>query len=133
MALLKGKDGVIRIGADNAATTAGLLHVQSWNLDLSTDTVETWSMGDEWADSLPTVKKFSGSVECYLDFEDAARPNVTDIFNFDFYPGGAETGSGYFSGRALITGTAFSAAKDGTPMVTLNFVNKGRFEEKTQI
>lgn len=130
MAIQKGKDGVIRFGS---GTGAKLLHVQSWNIDVSTDTNETWSMGDEWTDNEGTVKKFSGSVECYLDFADAARPGVGEVVEFDLYPGGEATGSGYFSGRALITGTPFSGAKDGTPIVSLNFVNKGGLTEATAV
>lgn len=128
MAIMKGKDGAVRIGG---AAGSRLLHVQSWNLDVSTDTNETWSMGDDWSDNHATIKKFSGSVECYLDFTDAARPGVGDEFDFDFYPGGEGVGSGYFSGRALVTGTPFSGAKDGTPIVSLNFVNKGALTEAT--
>jgi len=130
MAIMKGKDGAITIG-----TGAGsrLLHVQSWNLDVSVDTNETWSMGDEWSDNDPTIKKFSGSIECYLDFADAARPDVGDVFEFNLNPGGQEVGTGYFSGRALVTGTPFSSAKDGTPIVSLNFANKGALTEATRI
>lgn len=128
MPILKGKDGVIRVGS---GVKAPILHVQSWNLDVSTDTNETWSMGDEWSDNHATVKKYSGSVECYLDLADAAAPSVGDVISFDLYPGGQATGSGYFSGSALVTGTPFSGAKDGTPTVSFNFVNKGALTEAT--
>lgn len=126
---MKGKDGTILIGEGAGSR---LLHVQSWNLDVSVDTNETWSMGDEWTDNEATVKKFSGSIECYLDFADAARPDVGDEFVFNLNPGGQAVGTGYFSGRALVTGTPFSAAKDGTPIVSLNFANKGALTEATR-
>lgn len=129
MGILKGKDGVIRWGPLSAGSRPRVLHVQSWNLDVSADTNETWSMGDEWTDNESTVKKFSGSVECYLDFADSARPGVGEVVDFDFYPGGEESGSGYFSGRLLITGTPFSGDKGGTPIVSYNFVNKGALTE----
>ena len=128
MGILKGKDGAIRLGSGAGSP---LLHVQSWNLDISTDTNETWSMGDDWSDNHATVKKFGGSVECYFDFADATRPSVGDTIQFDLYPGGETTGSGYFSGSALVTGTPISGAKDGTPTISFNFVNKGALTEAT--
>lgn len=128
MGVLRGKDGVIRIGG---AAGSRLLHVQSWNIDTSTDAIERWSMGDDWTDNDGTVKKYAGSIECYLDFADAARPEVGDVFAFDLYPGGQETGSGYFSGTALVTGVPYSGSKDGTPTVALNFVNKGALTQAT--
>lgn len=127
MATKKGKDGVVRLGTPRTA----LLHVQSWNLDVSTDAVETWSMGDEWTDNFGTVKKFSGSIECYLDDADAAAPGVGAEIAFDLYPGGTTTGSGYYSGNALVTGTPISGAKDGVPTITFNFAGKGALAEAT--
>ncbi len=128
MAVNKGKDGVIRIGTGLGSP---LLHVQSWNIDISADTNETWSMGDAWTNNVATVKKYSGSVECYLDFADAAAPNVGDVIEFDLYPGGQASGSGYYSGTALVTGTPVSGAKGGTPTISFNGVNKGALTEAT--
>ena len=45
MAIIHGKDGVVKIGANDFA------HVQSWNIDTTADVAEAYSMGDDWKDA----------------------------------------------------------------------------------
>lgn len=126
MSFLKGKDGVVRYGA--AKDLIG--HIQSWNMDTTSDEVTGWGMGDEFSSTFATVKSWSGSMEFYLDFSDpGAAITVGDEFALDLYPGGEDTGSGYYSGNVAVTGVARSGEKAGIPSVTVNFRGIGALNE----
>ena len=62
-----GKNGAVKIGANTVAA------VQSWSLDIQTETVKGWGMGDAWTTSETLMQSWSGNVECYLDPEDAGQ------------------------------------------------------------
>lgn len=128
MPFYKGRDGVVKVG------TAALGHVQNWNVDVSADEVRGWGMGDEWDSGFTTVKRWSGSVEVYLDATDESDTlAVGDEVSLDFYPGGESTGNTYLSGTAAILSLASSGAKDGIPMLTVNFSGKGALSKTTVI
>jgi len=118
--MLKGKDGVVKAGTPLAAFGA----VQNWNIDEQADVVAGWGMGDAAESAFTTVKRYSGSVEVYLNPADESDDlAVGDEVALELYPGGETSGSGYFSGDVLITGLARSSAKDGIPALNINFRN----------
>jgi hypothetical protein len=118
--MLKGKDGIVKTGSPLAALGA----VQNWNVDEQADVVAGWGMGDAAESAFTTIKRYSGSVEVYLNFADESDDlAVGDEVAMELYPGGETTGSGYFSGTVLVTGLARSGAKDGIPALTINFRN----------
>ncbi|MGX0875925.1 hypothetical protein ACSSV4_000597 [Roseovarius sp. MBR-154] len=127
--MLKGKDGVVKFGTPVAAVLA----VQSWNLDPQADEVSGWGMGDEWEESFATIKRYSGSVEVYLNPADAAVPDLAETVAVELFPGGETTGSGFFSGNVVITGKAMSGSKDGIPTMTLNIKGTGALTESTVV
>ena len=97
MAIIHGKDGVVKIG------TADFAHVQSWNLDVTADVAEAYSMGEEWKDAGVGVKGWSGSLECYFDPADTTQSglDVGDVVALNLYPGGDATGARYVSSPPL--------------------------------
>jgi hypothetical protein len=121
MAFLKGKDGIVRVGAND------VMHVQSWNLDPQAEVVQGWGMGDEWKTSFTGVKSYSGSFEVYDDPADPAQIALVlgAEITVEFYPGGDALGSAYFQGSVVITGTPRSGSKDGIPTLTYNFTGSG--------
>lgn len=123
MAFERGIDGEARFGADVIA------HLQSWNLDETADTVEGWSMGDQYSESFPTIRRWSGSFECYLDSADpTAAIEINDEAELRLYPGGDQTGKFYYTGTARISSVPKSGPKDGIVMLTLNFVGVGALQ-----
>lgn len=126
--MLKGKDGVVKFGDPVASLGA----VQNWNVDEQADTVSGWGMGDDYENTFTTIKRWSGSVEVYLDFADASDDlAVGDEIATELYPGGETSGSGYFSGTCIVTGLARGSSKDGIPSLTINFRNQGALVEGT--
>lgn len=126
--MLKGKDGIVYV--DDPKVRLGA--VQNWNLDEQADVVSGWGMGDEAESSFTTIKRYTGSVEVYLDFADASDDvSVGDVLPAEFYPGGEASGSGYFSGNILVTGLSRSGAKDGIPALTINFRGDGTLTKGT--
>ena len=126
--MLKGKDGVVYFGDPKQRLGA----VQNWNVDEVADTVSGWGMGDDYENTFTTIRRWSGSVEVYLDFTDAADDlAVGDELPVELYPGGEATGSGYFSGNVIITNLARGGAKDGIPNLTINFRNQGALVKGT--
>lgn len=126
--MLKGKDGVVKFGSPLADLGA----VQNWNVDEQSDTVSGWGMGDEYENTFTTIKRWSGSVEVYLDFADASDDlAIGDEIAVELYPGGAASGSGYFSGNVIITGLSRGSSKDGIPSLTINFRNQGALSKGT--
>jgi len=121
MAKVHGKGGIIKV-----ADTDAVGNLQSWNLDVQGDTLEGYSMGDDWKDNEIGAKFWSGSAEAYLDPADAGQISldVGDVIALHFYPGGDGSGDTYRSGTALINGTPISASKDGWVSITFNFVGK---------
>ncbi|MEM8849247.1 MAG: hypothetical protein AAGE03_04345 [Pseudomonadota bacterium] len=116
--MLKGKDGIVYKG-DPKQRMGG---VQNWNLDEQIDTVAGWGMGDDAETAFGTVSRFSGSVEMYLDPADPSDDiALGDTLPLELYPGGETSGSGYFSGVALVTGIGQSGSKDGIPTRSFNF------------
>ncbi len=118
--MLKGKDGVIRVGGSSDR----LGGVQNWNIDPQVDVVAGWGMGDAAEEAFSTISRYSGSMEVYLDHADPSDDiNPGDVMDVDLYPGGETSGSGYYSGSILVTGTPMSGSKDGIPTKTINFRN----------
>jgi hypothetical protein len=128
VASYRGKDGVLRIG-DPLAPVGNL---QNWNLDETTDTVAGWGMGDTYENTFTTVRRWTGSAEVYLDDADPTGDlRVGDEIALELYPGGVVTGSGYFSGTAMITGLNRSGDKAGIPGLTVNFLGSGALTPAT--
>ena len=126
--MLRGFDGVVKTGTG----PTDLVKVQSWNIDAQADTVEGWGMGDTWATTYGTVSRWSGSVEFYLPSDGMPSDLVTGTtIALELYPGGEVSGTGYWSGDAVVTGTPSQGAKDGIPTVTFNFAGTGTLTNTT--
>ncbi|MEM7722490.1 MAG: hypothetical protein AAF376_08955 [Pseudomonadota bacterium] len=126
--MLRGKDGIVYVGDPKERLGA----VQNWNVDEQSDTVSGWGMGDEYESTFTTIKRWTGSVEVYLDPADPSDDLVIGSeIDLELYPGGETTGSGYFSGRVIVTGLNRSGSKDGIPTLNINFMNQGALVKST--
>lgn len=125
MAYKTGKNGGVKIGAAVVAA------VQSWSLDVQTETAKGWGMGDEWTDSETTVKSWSGNVEAYLDPASTGQTALVlgTAVALELYPHDAAATTHYYSGTAIITGKPISASKGDFVSVTFNFEGKGALVE----
>ncbi|MBP7001716.1 hypothetical protein [Amaricoccus sp.] len=127
MAYHIGKNGAVKIGANTVAA------VQSWSLDIQTETVKGWGMGEAWTTSETLMQSWSGNVECYLDPEDEGQAALIPgaIVAIEFYPHSTAEGATYYSGNAIISGRPISAPKGDFVTITFNFEGQGALATDT--
>ena len=122
MAVHKGKDGFVNVGANTVAET------RSWTVDESTDTVETTVMGDTDKTYVTTFGDFSGSMDVLWDETDTsgqgALTNGASV-TVNFYPEGDDSGDTYMTGTALVTGLSISSSHDGLVEASVSFQGTG--------
>lgn len=145
---VKGVNGVVKIGP-NAGTKYALLHVTSFNLEETAETIDVTTMGDTSRSILSTFKAFNGTVDGYWDDNDvnlghdadtadttlpdsadgadvvgtSPRIAVGDTIDFELYPAG--TGGSYYSGSAILTSVSRSASFDGAVEYSIAFDGTG--------
>lgn len=122
MAVHKGSEGLVKIGANTVA------EVKSYSIEESADTVETTSMGDVARTYLPSLTTFSGTIECHWDETDSTGQGAMTIgaeVTLNLYPEGDSSGDSYYSGNVIITGVSRSAAMDDIVAATYSFQGTG--------
>mgnify|MGYP001196784718 FL=1 len=134
-----GLNGVVRIAANNADGTAGtlasMLHVTSFSIEETSETVDTTSMGDASREILATFRAFTGTVDGYWDKDDAAighdaaptAPNVQagNTITFELHPSGIGTGNSIYEGSAIVTSISRSQSFDGVTEYSITFEGTG--------
>ena len=102
MAKYSGNAGAIKAVA-TGGTAASVGEVKSYELNISTDLIETSAIGDTWKANLSGLKGWEVSMVCNYDPADAAQAELIEGAEVDveLYPS-AET-----SGRESLTGTGF--------------------------
>lgn len=124
MAVHKGSEGLVKIGANTVA------EVKSYSIEESADTVETTKMGDTARTYLPSLTTFSGTIECHWDETDTSGQGAMTIgaqVTLNLYPEGdnASESDSYYSGNVIITGVSRSAAMDDIVAATYSFQGTG--------
>lgn len=130
MSETKGVDGVVKVAAAGGSVV-DVLHVSSFTLEETTETIDVTSMGDSSREILSTFKAFTGSIDGYWDPADtnlghgASAPTVqagTSI-DFELYPAG--TSGIYYSGSAIVTSISRTASFDGAVEYSISFDGQG--------
>ena len=119
MAILKGKDGTVSL--DGSAVTGV---VQSWNVSIETDTLETTSMGTAgWKTFEGSLQSWTGTVEIY--FSDTQTIG-------GYIDGGAVvvvltdgTSGNTYTGSAVITSTAVEVSVADLVTMSLDLTGSG--------
>jgi len=122
MAVHKGSEGLVKIGANTVA------EVKSYSIEESGDTVETTSLGDTARTYLPSLTTFSGTIECHWDETDTTGQGALTIgaqVTLNLYPEGDDSGDSYYSGDVIVTGVSRSAAMDDIVAATYSFQGNG--------
>jgi hypothetical protein len=122
MAVHKGSEGLVKIGANTVA------EVKSYSIEESGDTVETTSLGDTARTYLPSLTTFSGTIECHWDETDSTGQGALTIgaqVTLNLYPEGDASGDSYYSGDVIVTGVSRSAAMDDIVAATYSFQGNG--------
>ena len=140
MAETLGLNGVVRLSDTGTTLTSSheMLHVTSFSLSETSETVDTTSMGapGNARKIIATFKGFNGSVEGYWDKDDPAighdasptAPVVQagDKIDFEFYPNTATlSGNAIYSGSAIVSDITRSQSFDGVTEYSITFDGTG--------
>ncbi len=127
MAVHKGSEGVIKVGANTVA------EVRSYSLEESADVVEKTAMGDSSRSYLSTLTQFTASVEVFFDETDTAQTalSVGSTVILEVYPEGTSTGDTYYNGSAIVTGFTKSASFDGLVEASITLQGSGGLTTST--
>jgi predicted secreted protein len=119
MATHFGSDGSVKLvtSGGSVATVGELLN---WTVTMTTDAVETTSMGDTNRTYVKGLSTGSGSMSLYLDPDDAVQQDLAqgDSVDCEFYVEGTDSGDTKYAGTFIVTSVERGATMDG--IATLN-------------
>lgn len=130
MATLTGNNGVVKV--DNAAgTPTAVAAVRNFSVDITSDTIETTTMGLDQRTYVKGLSSWSGSADIYFDGTNyAAIPalNPTGVLvgsapiTVELYLDGT---TNKFAGEAIITGFTVNSSMDGMVEASISFQGSG--------
>jgi len=137
MATLTGNNG--RLWLDNTAggTLKEVVSVRNFSIDITSDTIESTTMGNDTRRYLKGLSTWSGSADIYFDtanFGSTATGNIITALNGTAGLVGDSTGtveaylnetSNKLSGEVIITGFSVSSSMDGMVEASISFQGSG--------
>jgi hypothetical protein len=119
MATHFGSDGSVKLvtTGGSVATVGELLN---WTVTMTTDAVETTSMGDTARTFQKGLSAGTGSMSLYLDPDDAVQQDILqgDTIDAEFFVEGTDSGDTKYSGSFIVTSVERGTTMDG--IATLN-------------
>jgi len=134
MAAITGNNGVLKI--DNASgTPTAIANVRNFSIDITSDTIETTTMGVDVRTYVKGLSQFSGSADIYFDTANyTGGANVVAVLNPTTALVGAApvTLEAYlndtankFAGEVIITGFTVNSSMDGLVEASISFQGSG--------
>lgn len=134
MSLLTGNNGVVKI--DNASgTPTAVASVRNFSVEITSDTIESSSMGSDSRTYLKGMSSWSGSADIYFDAANltggasviaALIPTGLSVgaspITIELY---LDTTSNKFSGECIVTGYTVNSAFDGMVEASISFQGSG--------
>ena len=135
MAILTGNNGVVKM--DNAAgTLVAIAAVRSFTVDITSDTIETSTMGVDSRTYVKGMSSWSGSADIYFDPAEMPTSNASglvglnptlegvgsDPYTVELY---LDDTSHKFSGECIITGFSINSSMDGMVEASISFQGSG--------
>lgn len=135
MATLTGNDGVVKI--DNASgTKTAVANIKSFSVDITSDKIETTTMGNDSRTYVKGLSSWSGSADVYFDpsaFPTSSASGLTSLNPTNLAVGSAPIGLEFylagtadkFSGYGVVTGYNVKSSMDGMVEATIAFQGSG--------
>lgn len=134
MAAITGNNGVLKIDNSSGTPTA-IANVRNFSIDITSDTIETTTMGVDVRTYVKGLSQFSGSADIYFDTANyTGGASVVAVLN----PTGTNVGtspvtleayldttSNKFSGEVIITGFTVNSSMDGLVEASISFQGSG--------
>lgn len=120
MATFRGKDGIVKLGANAVA------EIKNWSIEQTADTEEDTAMGDDWRTHKGGLKSWTASIEAHWDDTDANGQEALLIgadLALTFYPESDTTGDYEYAGNAIVTAVGADVPMDD--IVSRSFTVQG--------
>ena len=119
MATHFGSDGSVKL-ITTGGTPATVGELLNWTVTMTTDAVETTSMGDTARTFQKGLSAGTGAMSLYLDPDDAVQQDILqgDTIDAEFYVEGTDSGDTKYSGSFIVTSVERGTTMDG--IATLN-------------
>jgi len=136
MAILTGNNGVVKV-ADADGSLTSLAAVRSFSIEMSSDTIETTTMGTDARTYVKGLSSFSGTAEIYWDSGEFPTADTTGelaglnptleavghaAYAIELY---LDDTSNKFSGNIIITGSTVNSSMDGMVEASISFQGSG--------
>lgn len=134
MATLTGNNGVVKID-NSSGTPTTIAAVRNFSVDITADTIEKTTMGNDTRQYVKGMSAFSGSADIYFDPANytggasvvaALNPTVGSVgdspLTVELYLDGT---SNKFSGEIIVTGFSVSSSMDGMVEASISFQGSG--------
>jgi hypothetical protein len=119
MATYFGSDGSVKL-VTTGGTTATIGELLSWTVTMTTDAVESTSMGDTNRTFQKGLSTGTASMSLYLDPDNAVQQDLLqgDTIDAEFFMEGTDSGDTKYSGSFIVTSVERATTMDG--IATLN-------------
>ena len=119
MATYFGSDGSVKL-VTSGGSVATIGELLNWTVTMTTDAVETTSMGDTSRTYQKGLSTGTASMSLYLDPDNAVQQDLLqgDSVDCEFYVEGTDSGDTKYSGTFIVTSVERGATLDG--IATLN-------------
>lgn len=129
MALHIGSEGTVQIATNVVA------EILSFSVDVTTNIIDTSSIGDTWASNQAGMNSFTGSLECHWDETDTDGQGACTegaSVTLSIYPEGSSSGATYYTGTAIVASIGRSTGgNDDTVKVSFSFTGDGALTTST--
>ena len=122
---IAGKNGKVIIGTG----TTKVVGIKNWSLELSLETLETTSLGDDWKNYISGLKEWTASAEG--DFEVITDTTGQKLLS-DAYLAGTTVevklfvdATNYFTGTAYINSLSIEDPVDDVVTISIEFTGNG--------
>ena len=135
MAILTGNNGVLKLDATVGGSVAPIAAVRTFSIEMTSDTVETTTMGVDVRTYLKGMSSWSGSADIYYDpASSTGHLAVHTVLNPTSgtvgqgtlsFEGYLNDTAGKFSGEVIITGFTINSSMDGMVEASISFQGSG--------
>jgi len=137
--IITGNNGVVKIDDADGSLTS-IAAVRSFTIDITSDTIETSTMGTDARTYVKGMSSWSGSADIYFDGDEfptadasgqmaGLNPTLEAVghspYSIEVYPDETNHSGTKWSGDIIITGFSINSSMDGMVEASISFTGSG--------
>jgi len=137
--IITGNNGVVKID-DASGDLTSIASVRSFSLEITSDTIESTTMGNDSRTYLKGLSSFSGTAEIYYDGDafptadsgtnvSGLNPTLETVghspYEIELFPDETNHNATKFAGNIIITGFTLNSSMDGMVEASISFQGSG--------